>query len=127
MVARSVIEPEDMLPAVAQGAIGIELRDDDAPTRARLAALDHAPTALALTAERAFLARLEGSCRTPIGGLAEPAGLGRLRLRGQILTPDGREAHETTVEGPDADAARLGVAAAEALLARVGPGFFTAT
>ena len=79
---------EEMLPAVAQGAIGVETRADDLAMAHLLAPINHEPTALAVTAERAFLAKLEGSCRTPIAALAELAG-GRLSFRGMILTPDG--------------------------------------
>ena len=73
-------------------------RSDDAAMAELLAPINHEPTALAVTAERAFLAKLEGSCRTPIAGLAELAG-GRLVFRGTILTPDGRECHATRREG----------------------------
>src|SRR5690606_28524224 len=66
-----VMPTEEMLPAVAQGAIGIEIRRDDAKTAALVAALNDQPTSICVEAERAFLARLEGSCRTPIAGLAE--------------------------------------------------------
>ena len=77
---------------MAQGAIGVEIRGgDDARWPSCCRPINHEPTALAVTAERAFLAKLEGSCRTPIAGLAELAG-GRLVFRGMILTPDGREA-----------------------------------
>jgi hydroxymethylbilane synthase len=116
----------DMLPAVAQGAIGIEIRAADDATARLLAPLDHAPTAVCVTAERAFLARLEGSCRTPIAGLAEIDGE-RLRFRGEILTPDGRIHHSTECSGGTAEAAALGDDAARELLARAGPDFFKTT
>ena len=114
-----------MLPAVAQGAIGIETRFDDEDTAALLEPLNDAATSLCVTAERAFLARLEGSCRTPI------AGLGRLEasvftFRGEILTPDGSESHAVTRQGQPAAAVQLAIEAAEDLLARAGPGFFGA-
>lgn len=111
-----------MLPAVAQGAIGIEIREDDAATRALVAAIDHGPTTTAVVAERAFLARLEGSCRTPIAGLARLDG-GHLHLTGEVLSPDGRLRHTISRDGPGPDAEAIGRAAAEALLARVGPHF----
>ena len=85
------IEPDEMLPAIAQGAIGVEQREGDARVAALLAPIHHRETGLRLAAERAFLAALDGSCLTPIAGLAELAG-GRLRFRGEILRPDGSEA-----------------------------------
>jgi hydroxymethylbilane synthase len=112
-----------ILPAVAQGAIGLEIRADDEETAHLLAPLNHEETALCVTAERAFLTRLEGSCRTPIAGLAE-LDAGRLRFRGIILTPDGRTCHETERDGSPASAARLGDEAARELLARAGADFF---
>ena len=124
-LVRDPIPTDDMLPAVAQGAIGIEQRADDAAVSALLAPLNDGPTALRLAAERAFLAGLDGSCRTPIGGLAELHG-DRLRFRGEILRPDGSQRHATEREGPAADAARLGADAAAELRARGGPGFFEA-
>ena len=117
------LAPETMLPAVAQGAIGVEIRSDDSAVRHALAALDDPATALCVAAERAFLARLEGSCRTPIAGLAELAD-GQLRLRAEILTPDGREAHATERRGRPEQALSLGEDAAAELLARAGPAFF---
>ena len=123
-VAKGPIEAEEMLPAVAQGAIGIEQRAADAAVSALLAPLNDGPTAARLAAERAFLAGLDGSCRTPIGGLAELTG-DRLRFRGEILRPDGSERHATEREGPASDAARMGADAAAELRARGGPDFFT--
>ena len=111
------MELADMLPAVAQGAIGIEIRAADAKTAALVSPLDDVPTATAVTAERAFLARLEGSCRTPIAGHARLEG-GRLRFRGQVLSPDGSQCLETAHEGRPDDAAAIGLAAAETLLAQ---------
>jgi hydroxymethylbilane synthase len=122
-VPRTAIEPGEMLPAVAQGAIGIERRDDDSNAAALLEPIHDAQTGLRLAAERAYLRRLDGSCETPIAGLAELDG-GRLRLRGEILRPDGSEAFADAVEGAAEDGAEMGRALAEALLARAGPGFF---
>ena len=85
-VPRVPIDPEEMLPAVAQGAIGIEQRSDDARVAALLAPIHDAATGVRMAAERAFLAGLDGSCQTPIAGLAELDG-GRLRFRGEILLP----------------------------------------
>jgi hydroxymethylbilane synthase len=121
----AVIEPEEMLPAVAQGAIGIETREADAAVRALLAPIGCAETETRLAAERAFLAGLDGSCRTPIGGLATLEG-DRLTLRGEIVRPDGSERHATTREGPAADGARMGADAAAELRALGGPDFFAA-
>jgi len=78
-----------------------------------------------VTAERAFLEQLDGSCRTPIGGLAELKD-GRLRFRGQILTPDGAQSHETERNGAPEDGAAMGVDAAKELLKTAGPDFFCA-
>jgi hydroxymethylbilane synthase len=111
----SALDTRDMLPAVAQGAIALEIRGDDAKTAALLAPLDHTPTALCVTAERAFLARLEGSCRTPIAGLAELDG-DRLSLRGMVFSSDGATCFEMVREGPSGHAAALGQATADALI-----------
>jgi len=121
-VARSVIAPEDMLPAVAQGAIGVERRADDPRVAAMLAAIHDRDTGLRLAAERAFLARLDGSCETPIAGLAVLEG-DRLWLRGEILRPDGTEAIAGERRGAAADGADLGRDLAGELLARAPAGF----
>jgi len=120
---RAAIEPEEMLPAVAQGAIGIEIREADANTAALLASIHDVATAQRLAAERAFLAALDGSCRTPIGGLAEIVG-DRLRFRGEIIRPDGSERLATERECPVSDGAAMGADAAAELRGRAGPGFF---
>jgi hydroxymethylbilane synthase len=122
-VATSVLDPEAMLPAIAQGAIGVEARVDDEELAALLAPLNNAITETCLTAERAFLATLDGSCRTPIAGLALLKG-DRLWLRGEILTPDGRTCHATERDGPVGDAAAMGIDAGEELRRRGGPNFF---
>jgi len=122
-VARGAIDPDDMLPAVAQGAIGIERRDGDTRAADMLAAIHDGVTAQRLAAERAFLARLDGSCETPIAGLAELDG-GTLHLRGEILRTDGSEALADRVSGPVEDGAEMGRALASDLLDRAGPGFF---
>ncbi len=114
-----------MLPAVAQGAIGIEARTGELAVARLLAAINEPGSALAVEAERAFLARLEGSCRTPIAGLAQLDG-GRLRFVGEILTPDGRDAHMAQREGRPEEAVKLAVDAADELLRRAGPEFFGA-
>ena len=121
----SPVPPEEMLPAVAQGAIGVEMRADDPAMAELLAPINHQPTALAVAAERAFLAKLEGSCRTPIAGLAELVG-GHLIFRGAILTPDGSQCHATRREGRPEEAIKLAEDAAAELLGRAGPDFFRA-
>ncbi len=117
------LSPEEMLPAVAQGAIGVERRAADDEAAHLLEKLTHTETALRVAAERAFLAVLDGSCRTPIAALAEIAGE-RMRLRTMILTPDGAEVHETEREGLASDAVALGIDAGEELKGRAGPHFF---
>lgn len=117
------IDPEDMLPAIAQGAIGIERRIDDARSKAMLAPIHDVATGIRLAAERSLLAGLDGSCETPIGGLAELDG-DTLRLRGEILTPDGKTVLIDDRTGPANDAADMGAAMAEHLLSQAGPDFF---
>jgi hydroxymethylbilane synthase len=121
-VARAAVAPEEMLPAVAQGAIGIERRADDSEVAALLAPIHHAETGHRLAAERAFLRRLDGSCQTPIAGLAVLDG--GLWLRGEILRPDGSRALTGERRGPVSDAAAMGQDLAADLLAQAGPGFF---
>ena len=122
--AKSVLAADEWLPAIGQGTIAITARADDEAARARLAAIDHGPTAMALTTERAYLAVLDGSCRTPIGGLARPAG-DVIEFVGIIIKPDGSEAHRVTLSGPAGDAARIGREAGAELAGRGGPGFFS--
>lgn len=117
------ISVDEMLPAVGQGAIGVESRADDDAVAALLAAIHDAETGLRLAAERAFLAGLDGSCQTPIAGLAEIEG-GRLRLKGEILRPDGSERLAHAVDGDAGDGDALGAEAAAVLRGRAGPGFF---
>ena len=119
------IEPDVMLPAVAQGAIAIEIRAGDEDTAALLGAICHEETALCVTAERAFLARLDGSCRTPIAGLATLSH-GRLHLSGEILTPDGAQSHAGRRDGLPQEAVRMGQDLAAELLGRAGPDFLRA-
>jgi hydroxymethylbilane synthase len=118
-----VLPPEEMLPAVGQGAIGVECRADDAAALAWLAAIDHAPSSACVRAERALLAALDGSCHTPIGGYAEIVD-GRLHLRALIARPDGSECLRTARSGAIADGEALGREAGLELRARAGPGFF---
>ena len=122
-VANSAIDTEQMLPAVAQGAIGIERRANDESTAAMMSAIHDTPTGQRLAAERAFLAELDGSCETPIAGLAELNG-SQLRLRGEVLRPDGSEAIGDDVTGPIESGAEMGREMARKLLAQAGDGFF---
>ncbi|HEX5666612.1 MAG TPA: hydroxymethylbilane synthase [Hyphomicrobium sp.] len=110
---------ESMLPAVAQGAIGIEIRIDDEDTAALIAPMNDETSALCVTAERAFLATLEGSCRTPIAGLARLEG-GTLTFKGETLSPDGRLQVVSMKTGPASSAADLGVTVADDILSRGG-------
>ncbi|MCR8725950.1 hydroxymethylbilane synthase [Frigidibacter sp. SLM-1] len=114
---------DDLLPAVAQGAIGVERRADDAVAARLLEVLHDDRTGQCLAAERAFLAELDGSCQTPIGGLAEIDG-GTLRLRGEILRTDGSEVQSGEACGAVEDGPGMGVELARDLLSRAGPGFF---
>jgi hydroxymethylbilane synthase len=120
----SALGPDGWLPAAGQGAIAITARDGDAATRTLLARIDHRATSLALAAERAFLARLDGSCRTPIGGLAEISG-DALRFRGIIVKPDGSAFHEAERRGAASDGEGLGADAGAELARRGGPDFFS--
>ena len=122
-MARAAIAVDEMLPAVAQGAIGVERRSGDARAEAMLAAIHHAPTGQRLAAERAFLLRLDGSCLTPIAGLAVLEG-DQVWLRGEILRIDGSKVIAGELRGAVGDGAELGRALAAELLGRAGPGFF---
>jgi hydroxymethylbilane synthase len=119
----SFIDVEQWLPAPGQGAIAIAAREEDSVMRQRLAAIDDRPTSIALAVERTYLAVLDGSCRTPIGGYASIDGP-QITLRGIIVTTDGLTAHDITMTGAIADGERLGREAGETLLKRGGPGFF---
>ncbi len=121
--ATAILPVEEFLPAVGQGIIALEARMDDGVTLGSLAAINHVDSATALTAERAFLAVLDGSCRTPIAGHATVAG-GRLRFRGLIAKPDGSAHFATERHGVVGDAAELGADAGRELKARAGADFF---
>ena len=124
---KAVLEPEEMLPAVAQGAIGLEARGGDRDTLRWLDALDDPASARRVTAERACLKVLDGSCRTPIAAFAELNGPGdELRLRALIALPDGTCAHGVERRGPAGEAAALGQDAGAELRALAGPDFFAA-
>ena len=119
----TALATDDMLPAVAQGAIGIERRGDDTRVADMLAAIHDGPTGQRLAAERAFLAGLDGSCETPIAGLAELRD-GTLRLRGEILKTDGSAAFAGEESGAIEDGAEMGRSLAARLLSQAGEGFF---
>ena len=109
-LAHRIVAPlaiEEMLPAVAHGAIGIEIRDNDSHMRELLATINHQPTDIAVACERAFLAALDGSCRTPIAGHATVTGDG-IHFRGEALTPDGAYSFAVESRGSAGDAIRLG-------------------
>ncbi|TCD15886.1 hydroxymethylbilane synthase [Oricola cellulosilytica] len=122
-IVTDLMEPDYFPPAPGQGAICIEGRAGDARTDALVAPLNHDATTIALSCERAFLAALDGSCRTPIAGLAT-VDAGRVSFHGMILTPDGKDAHAIEISGPVGRAADLGREAGETLRERAGPYFF---
>jgi hydroxymethylbilane synthase len=119
--ARAPLDLDAFLPAPGQGAIALTARANDARALEALAAISDAGTYAALMAERAFLAELEGSCRTPIAGLARLDD-GRLRFRGEVLRTDGSESFEIAAEGQPAEAARLGREAGRELAGRLPQG-----
>ncbi len=119
----AVFEPDEMLPAVAQGAIGIEIRSGDDRTRGYLQALHCPDTAQRVTAERALLAALDGSCRTPIAALARLDG-GTLTLDAKVLSTDGRQVFRAQRTGPAPDGAAMGADAGAEIKALLPAGFF---
>ncbi len=124
----SVVETDAMLPAAAQGAVGIEIRSNDKNAREFVDCLNHAETALCVSAERAFLERLDGSCRTPIGALAEfDSGDNnqKVRFRGQILSPDGQTNYFEDQMCSATEVVGIADQAAERLLEKAGPNFFS--
>ena len=121
--ATKIMSAEEFLPAVGQGAIGIEARENDTRTREILARIDHADTSTALACERAFLAVLDGSCKTPIGGHADISG-DTIHFRGLIARPDGAAAHDIAGTGLRKDAIMIGSEAGRELKAQAGSGFF---
>ena len=112
-----VLSPDDSLPAVGQGAIGVECRQDDPCINQWLAALHDPDTADCVTAERGFNHRLSGGCQVPIAGYAELQG-DQIRLRGLVASPDGRVQVRGQVEGHRTEAVALGVRLAERLLSQ---------
>ena len=124
-LATEVLEPTVMLPAVAQGAIGITCRTDDGPVQQIVAALNHEPTMIRVSAERALLAALDGSCRTPVGGLAELQKDGTMRLRALVAKADGSAIYETERSGLASDGDAMGRDAGDELKRRAGPDIFS--
>ena len=120
--ATRIMSADEFLPAVGQGAIGIEIREDDRRMSDILARIDHADTSTALICERAFLAALDGSCKTPIAGHATVAG-DAVEFRGLIARPDGSAACDIAGRGSRKDAATIGTEAGRELKHRAGPGF----
>lgn len=122
-VITDILDADAFPPAPAQGAIAIESRIGDATVDALLAPINDASTFDAVSCERAFLAALDGSCRTPIGGYAICEG-DQLRFHGLIITPDGRSQHAITIDGNRRDASALGTRAGQDIRARAGSAFF---
>ena len=121
--ATAILDTDQFLPAVGQGAIAIETRAGDDTTRTLVAAINDPATLLAITVERAFLAVLDGSCRTPIAGHASVTA-GDVSFRGLIAKPDGSQVFETSRTGLSAEASALGADAGHELKTRAGPDFF---
>ena len=122
-VAQSTMSPNEMLPAIAQGAIGIEWREEDEQITEILKKIHHEETGQRLNTERAFLAELDGSCQTPIAGLAIIEG-SSLKFTGQVLRTDGSESISETAFGDIEDGPRLGQQMAQKILLQAGPEFF---
>jgi hydroxymethylbilane synthase len=123
--AGTVLDPEEMLPAVGQGAIGVTCREDDGEMRALAATVTDPAAAAEVSAERAMLVVLDGSCRTPIGGLAR-AHAAELHLRGLIARPDGSRLLLGERRGPADAGEAMGKDLGQELRSRAGPDFFDA-
>ena len=123
--ATAILSEDEFLPAVGQGAIAIVTRTADDRTREAVSRIADKTTGIAVAAERAFLAVLDGSCRTPIAGHAKLDG-STLTFRGLVLRPDGSDAVEAALTGPAADAERLGREAGTELRSRLAPGMLAA-
>lgn len=119
---KSYLDPQHFPTAPGQGAIGLELREDDARTFDLLQPLNDPDTADTVRGERAYLARLDGSCRTPIGVISTLM-RSTLTLRGQVLSPDGQRMYEAEVAGDIADAETIGTALGEEIIDRAGTDF----
>mmetsp|Transcript_5419 Transcript_5419/g.8879 ORF Transcript_5419/g.8879 Transcript_5419/m.8879 type:complete len:364 (-) Transcript_5419:113-1204(-) len=121
--ATAVLEWDEMLPAVAQGAIGIQCREGDERSLKYIEALNHPETKVCIDAERAFLEALDGNCKTPIAGQARIID-GKIKFRGLIAMPDGSSKYDTESEGAIEDAVEIGRKAGEDLKAQAGDKFF---
>lgn len=119
------IDPAEMLPSACQGAIGLEIRQNDDWARSLCEAIDHWESAVAVAAERAFLAELDGSCRTPIAALATVAD-GQVRLKGLVARPDGTAIVRIEKQAAVSDAAHLGADAGRSIKADMPRDFFIA-
>lgn len=119
-----ILDADTFPPAVGQGAIAIVTRSNDAKTREIVAQIIDVDTGIAVTAERALLRALDGSCRMPIAGHAVVEG-GAVRLRGMVLSPDGTQAFEASAAGATNEAAEIGRMLGEELRARLPEGFLT--
>jgi hydroxymethylbilane synthase len=115
----ALIDINTMLPAVAQGAIGLQIRQGNVAIEKAVSHIDHAESHVAVSCERAFMAALDGSCRTPIAGYATLDG-GEIWFRGEALTLDGKQVFTASRRGAIADAARLGRDAGEEVKAKGG-------
>ncbi len=118
-VITELLDPDFSIPAIGQGALGLECRLDDSATIQALAFLDHPDTAAAVTAERALLKRCEGGCQVPIAAYGTVSGA-TLNLIGFIASVDGKETVRDSISGAASDAARLGCELADRLLAAGG-------
>jgi hydroxymethylbilane synthase len=123
--ATAILSPEEMLPAATQGVIAVEIRADNNTARTLLATIDHRPTAICASAERALLEVLDGTCRTPIAALATLDG-DRIKLDAMVLSPDGRVCHRLERSTTTSRARELGQETGAALRAMAGPKFFDA-
>ena len=123
-VATQIMDVDEMLPAVAQGAVGVEARVNDKTALDYLRPLNDAASARRVAAERALLAALDGSCRTPIAALAQFDGTDILTLRGRVANIDGTVVHDIARRGPASEAEAMGDDAGRELRAIVGPNFF---
>jgi len=120
--ASAILEWDEMLPAVAQGAIGIQCRSDDSRAQHYLEKLNHADTKICVDCERAFLEALDGNCKTPIAGQARIEG-GKIKFDGLIAMPDGSKKYTITATGEIADALKIGKDAGESLKEQAGEQF----
>jgi hydroxymethylbilane synthase len=125
-VVTALIDIDELLPAVGQGILAATCREGDKRANAFIASLAHPPTTAAVLAERAMLAVLDGSCHTPIAGLAQLDGTGKLTLRGLIARPDGAEMAEVKLSGQASEAERLGTQVAKKLVIEAGPSILDA-